>query len=450
VPAEVHIQHTTEVVKTRNHPAENVMDTRQKSMNVLFLSTCYPHRSAPVRGTYNYELCGAMQNFARMRVVSPRPWPEVVCNWRRSPLTAANPEAIQTVWPTYLYPPKVMRHRYGQFMWRSIQKQVARTTADFDTNWVLSYWAHPDGEAGIQAARSVGAKSAVVIGGSDVLLITREVRRRKCVQRVLCDSDAIFTVSEGLRQKVIELGIEPEKIYTVRQGINPEIFSSGLKSEARKRLKLAVDARIFLWVGRMVSVKQPSLLLEAFAQVRRAEPAAILVCAGAGPLLEEMRRTVEQAGLCDAVLFQGAIPQSELPDWYRAANATVLSSQSEGLPNVLRESLACGTPFVSTNVGSISEIAAPEYSLLTRPNDAAELSGAMLEVLNDRYQAEARAFTPRCWSDCAEEMIDIMSTFREEPLPNGDAPVSSGAVDGKSGETVRIATLSPATGKQRA
>lgn len=403
-------------------------------MDILFLTTCYPHPTAPVRGTYNYELCEALRNVARVRIVSPRPWTEIVRNWRSKP---AQPErgSLRTAYPCFLFPPKVLRHQYGQFMWKSIRKQVKETSEGLSADWVLSYWAHPDGEAGLEAARACGAKAGVIVGGSDVLILTKDPKRRKGVQRVLTESDAVFTVSEGLRRHVISLGTDEAKVHTIYQGTNPAKFSGGFKSLARQRLSIPTPDRVFLWVGRLVDVKRPSLLIEAFALVKQAEPAARLILAGDGPLLAETQGLVRQAGLGESVHFAGAVPQSELPLWYRAADATVLSSDSEGLPNVFRESLACGTPFVSTDVGSISEIASPAYSLLARQGDAGDLSRAMLEILNVRFQLGVQQYQPRTWADCASDMTDVManvtssSTFRQEAPPRDEVGAEALADD---------------------
>jgi glycosyltransferase involved in cell wall biosynthesis len=403
-------------------------------MNILFLSTCYPHPTAPVRGTYNYELCEALRSFARVRIVSPRPWPEVVRTWSSKPV---EPErgSLRKAYPCFLYPPKVLRHKYGKFMWQSIRKQVEATSEGLSADWVLSYWAHPDGEAGLEAARACGAKAGVIVGGSDVLVLTKEPKRRKSVQRVLTESDAIFTVSEGLRRHVISLGTDASKVHTIYQGTNPATFNGGFKSLARQRLSIPTPDRVFLWVGRFVDVKRPSLLIEAFAQVKQAEPTARLILAGDGPLLADTQDLVKQAGLTESVHFAGVVPQSELSMWYRAADATVLSSTSEGLPNVFRESLACGTPFVSTDVGSISEIASPEYSLLARKGDAGDLSRAMQEILNVRFQLGVQQYKSRSWADCASEMTDVMagagasSTARQEVTPRAAAEAEVRAED---------------------
>jgi glycosyltransferase involved in cell wall biosynthesis len=77
----------------------------------------------------------------------------------------------------------------------------------------------------------------------------------------------------------------------------------------------------------------------------------------------------------------GLKPNEELPEWYRAATLFVLPSRSEGLPTVLREAAACGTPFVASSVGGIPEIAHLVPSRLVQPEDARGLAHAIREMI---------------------------------------------------------------------
>ena len=132
-------------------------------MKTLFLSSVYPSPLFPVRGTFNRMLCHALNEAGEVRVVAPLPWPEVVQGMAkrltRSPakrkqqrdsiVAPVDGDSVPVERPVFLYPPKFMRHRYGQFMWSSVRKSVERVTADFRPDWVVSYWAHPDGDAGL-------------------------------------------------------------------------------------------------------------------------------------------------------------------------------------------------------------------------------------------------------------------------------------------------------------
>jgi teichuronic acid biosynthesis glycosyltransferase TuaC len=101
------------------------------------------------------------------------------------------------------------------------------------------------------------------------------------------------------------------------------------------------------------------------------------------------------------VTLAGRRPHAELPDWYRASDLAVLPSYSEGLPNVLREAVACGRPFVATRVGGIPEIADPSYSRLVSPGSPPELADAIRAMLAAGPAAEAAAADVR-QAGCAE------------------------------------------------
>ncbi len=392
-------------------------------MKTLFLSSVYPNPASSVRGTFNRMLCHAMDEMGEVRVVAPLPWPEVVkgrgtrqsVNKSQSLVQTGCPESsvdgdkVCVERPVFFYPPKVLRHHYGRFMWWSVRKTVKRLTFDFRPDWVISYWAHPDGDAGVRAAQMLGAKSAVIIGGSDVLLLTKEPKRCEKIKRVLRESDAVLAICDGLKDRAIELGAAPERVHRLYQGIDPEVFCQDDRAAARVRLNLSTSDPMFVWVGRMVGVKRLDIMVEAFGSVVKQRPEAKLYLLGEGAAEQPIRQLVEKRGLSESVIFVGAVQQSELPDWYRAADATLLSSESEGLPNVLRESLACGTPWVSTDVGSIAEIAAADHSIIVPVGDATALADGVLQILEPIYRNGAAAYQAKTWRDTATKLQMILS-----------------------------------------
>jgi len=127
------------------------------------------------------------------------------------------------------------------------------------------------------------------------------------------------------------------------------------------------------------------------------------------------RRLVETAwrlGLKDHVLIAGPQPHAELARWFSAADATVLATQSEGWPNVLLESLACGTPAVATRVGGTSEIVRDgRDGLLVPYGDGQALAraiGQALETNWDRGSLVQRARTFD-WADSVEHALDELN-----------------------------------------
>jgi glycosyltransferase involved in cell wall biosynthesis len=387
-------------------------------MRILFLSSIYPRAYAPVRGIYCHSLCRALAARHEVGVVSPVGWAERLRHRRvfaEGRVAPADGPPVEYPW--YFYPPKVLRSRYGWFMWRSVRRPVRRTLAAFAPDCVLSYWLHPDGEVAVRAARSLGVPSAVIVGGSDALLLPREPGRRRSIERVLAGADALITVSRGLRDTVIELGAPAAKVHVVYQGIDTDLFRPGDRTAARERLELPAGQKSLLWVGGMVPVKALDVLLGACSQLRRRGTDFHLYLVGDGPLRPSLAARAEAEGLSAAVSFVGSLTPDRLPDWYRAADLTVLSSRSEGIPNVLRESLACGTPFVATRVGDIAELCPEAAADLVPPGDPAALADAIGRALAGQGSRPVLA-PPASWDDYADtvaELLRDLTPARREP-----------------------------------
>lgn len=390
-------------------------------MRILFLSSIFPHGTARVTGTFNLELCRSLAAEHDVRVVAPRSFLDV---WRtRRENNAADRWVTETTglkvsYPSYFYTPGCGRAWYGESMWWSLNRHLHRVTEDFRPEAIVSYWAHPDGEVGLRLAQPLSIPSVVVVGGSDVLLLPNDRRRRPKIQRVLRESSGVMTVSEGLRHAVIGLGVEPSRIRTIYQGVDDKLFFPGDATAARQRLHLPLDRRLLLWVGRMVDVKRLDTLIAAFDLAHQRQPDLHLLLVGDGPLRASLQDDVQRRGLNDHVTFVGSKSPVELPDWYRAADLFVLSSWSEGLPNVLREAVACGRPFVSTDVGSVREIAEPRgnspFAELVPVGDSTAMATAIERVLRPEYLAIAQSLTCRSWRETAHELVSWLRSLRDE------------------------------------
>jgi glycosyltransferase involved in cell wall biosynthesis len=126
------------------------------------------------------------------------------------------------------------------------------------------------------------------------------------------------------------------------------------------------------------------------------------------------RRFMEQ-GLADRVVFAGRRRPEEVARWLQAADAFVLASHNEGLPNVVLEAMACGLPVVATDVGGTGEAVLEGVSgLLVPPRDVGSLAEAMTRISEDpelaaRFGAAGRRRVERYfgWSACGRCWIDV-------------------------------------------
>jgi glycosyltransferase involved in cell wall biosynthesis len=109
------------------------------------------------------------------------------------------------------------------------------------------------------------------------------------------------------------------------------------------------------------------------------------------------------------VTFVGYVPHADLPDWYRAADLTVLPSRSEGIPNVLLESIACGTPFVASRVGGIPEVADPLVDRLVAPGDRDALASAIIHALIAPSRINRRTM-PVSAAHAGERLLSVLAS----------------------------------------
>lgn len=384
-------------------------------MRLLFLSNVYPSPVSPGKGTFNGSLVRALTEQAEVRVICPISW---IDRWKAKQKKKTPSSSTQTLppaveYPNYYYTPKILRSCYGEFLDWSIGSTVRRTIHEFKPDAVVSYWAHPDGAVALRHAHAAGIPSISMVGGSDVLLLGKSGLRRRKILEVLRNSDAVVGVSEDIVCHLERDGIPAEKLHVVRRGVDRALFFPGDREAARKRLGLPTDVPVLIAVGRLVPVKGFDLLVEACHLLKTREQDFRCYILGSGECHDSLTQQIDRLNLSEQVFLRGAQPQTQLPDWYRAADLTVLSSHSEGVPNVLMESIACGTRFVATNVGGVSEIADPQAHRLVTPRNPGSLVEGIQDLLSQTSFPQNLRFEPNTWQDSASELCGIVTRCLE-------------------------------------
>ncbi|MBL6459083.1 glycosyltransferase [Belnapia sp. T6] len=146
------------------------------------------------------------------------------------------------------------------------------------------------------------------------------------------------------------------------------------------------DPARLLCVCRLAPEKGHVFLFDALARLRERGVAFHLDLVGTGALEAELKSRARAMGLEDAVTFHGYVPYGpELLQLYQQAGVMVLSSLTEGFPQVINESLSIGIPTVATTVGGIPAFLADgQTALLVPPRDSAALAAALERAINDQ------------------------------------------------------------------
>jgi len=211
--------------------------------------------------------------------------------------------------------------------------------------------------------------------------------RAEIEKEIMECSDCI--VASTLREKYYMqtlYGIIQEKIKVIPCGINMELFSPVDFRLARDKTGLNRDEKIALFVGRLEPLKGIDRLLEGLSRIKNVSPVKLLVLGGDENSRQYRTRLEQYAadlGITDRVSFKGSVLQSELSAYYSAADITIVPSYYESFGLVLLESLACGTPVLTTNVGAAGDVIMDTSTgKILNGNSPADIATGILEYTN--------------------------------------------------------------------
>jgi glycosyltransferase involved in cell wall biosynthesis len=213
-------------------------------------------------------------------------------------------------------------------------------------------------------------------------------------------------VCAALKEELVRLGVPPERVRTLRNGVDLEIFKPLPPQQAKDAL--AVNGPVLASVGGLIARKGHDLVIRALEHL----PEVTLLIAGQGPEEAALARLAAALGVERRVRFLGSVPHERLREIYSAADALVLASSREGWPNVLLESMACGTPVIASNVWGAPEIIkAPEAGVLLPDRTASAIVSAAGALLAAPPPREAtRAYAQRfSWQETTEGQVDLFS-----------------------------------------
>ena len=267
---------------------------------------------------------------------------DLVVNKKEGPLLTQVPSSVRII---DLSAPKPWRNGLPKLM-GYLQKERPKT---------LLTGLHYNNEIAILAKRLAFASTRVVVSEHNTLSL--RVKREKNEQKSALTArlfypfaDAVLAVSQGVAKDLsLVTGMPLNRIKTL---YNPVILPDLIE-----KAKQPVDhpwfapgePPVILGVGRLEQQKDFPTLIKSFAIVRQVQPARLVIL-GQGKEQQKLNALVKELGIENDVAFLGF---TQNPYAYMAkASVFVLSSIEEGLPTVLIEAMAVGTPVVSTNCKS--------------------------------------------------------------------------------------------------
>jgi D-inositol-3-phosphate glycosyltransferase len=290
----------------------------------------------------------------------------------------------------------------GQVAWLAAERWDVPLVHSMHTMAQVKNLTLPSGDSPEPAARAIG--EAQVVEAADRLVANTDEEGHQLVD--LYDAD-------------------PDRVAVVPPGVDLGLFSPGSQTAARRALGIRDDAYLLLFIGRIQPLKAPDVLLRAAARLIADQPALrdrLVVAVVGGPSgtglarPEALQSLAAELGIADLVRFVPPVPQDQLPDWYRAADVTVVPSYSESFGLVAIESQACGTPVLAASVGGLRTAVADGYSgVLVDGHDPSAYADALARLAGDpaRRAALSRGALLHAgrfgWAATAAGMLEVYS-----------------------------------------
>ena len=239
---------------------------------------------------------------------------------------------------------------------------------------------------GVAAARLSGVP---VVATLHNVRLEAEGLRQRTEDAALRRADAIVAVGEEVA-RTHGAALAPRPITVVPNPVDPAVLAprDGGAAAIRGELLGSGPGPLVLAVGRLEPQKAHSVLLDAVSRLVRRHPGLVLAVAGQGRLAADLCDQADALGLGGHVRLLGA--RRDVADLLAGADLFVNASHYEGLPLVVLEAMAAGTPVVATDAGDVRAVV-DGAGLVVPPGDPSALATGMGELLGDDRSARLYA-----------------------------------------------------------
>jgi glycosyltransferase involved in cell wall biosynthesis len=382
-------------------------------MNILTFSSLYPNNVDEGHGIFVERRLRELTKSGAIHssVIAPVPWfpfrADVFGQYGKFARIdrSAHRSGIDVEYPRYPSIPKIGMNVAARLMVAGCRAAVDECVQRKNVALIDAHYFYPDGVAAANLARKLGIPFVITARGSDINLIAQFRAPREQMVRAANSASALIAVSDALAIAMHELGMPQEKITVCRNGVDLGFFCPADRESVRSQLSLTETT--FLSVGALKAFKGHDIAIQFLADTRR----TVLAIAGKGPDRARLEFLARDLGVSDRVRFLGQLGPYDLRQWYQATDALILMSEREGLPNVVLESLACGTPVLASKAGGIPEVvSSPAAGMLADSRDVEGLHTAWERLLRRRVSREstrthAQAYS---WSESVRVLRTVM------------------------------------------
>ncbi len=300
--------------------------------------------------------------------------------------TTSKPENVYVFpVPIFYFPWKRSYLKLGDRLLKRIRKIIKKKSLSFDLIHAHYFWT-----SGYIAVKLKEAyKTPVVITNHSTLQLTEYPQRNQIwkekITKTITGTDKIYVVNDLMKEKVKEID-EKSDVETIPIGFNDELFHQIDQDKARRTLALPLGVPILLNISRLDDNKNVELFIKGSSQLIKKNRGLQCVIIGEGANFSKLSQLISELDLEENFRMLGMIPHQEINQWINASDCVVLTSFSEGSPTVMYEALACGKPFLGSNVGGIPDIINnPAYGCTFNPHQLSDFTSKLEIILEEKW-----------------------------------------------------------------
>ena len=285
---------------------------------------------------------------------------------------------------------------------------------------VNSHWVVPQGFTGAVWRRTIGVPHVVTCHAAGVFLLRRRHAGRAIARFVSDRTDLFLPGSRYLLRAFEDVVGRPLPHRVIPMGVDSRGFRPDVDPTPIRQRYAPGGEKLILFVGKLVPKKGVDVLLSALA---RLEGNSRLIVVGGGPLEGAIDARIRELGLTERVARTGWLRNDELPSYYAAADVVCVPSvidphgETEGMPVVVQESLACGKALVASDVSGIPDLVQDRVNgFLVPARDAEGLASALRRALamppdSPMHRAARRTAEDHSWERIAERYTDAFESL---------------------------------------
>jgi 1,2-diacylglycerol 3-alpha-glucosyltransferase len=196
-------------------------------------------------------------------------------------------------------------------------------------------------------------------------------------------ADQVIVPTASVKKIIEKWGVENKNLEVIPTGVDEKQLANPDRETIRKKYSIAADEILLTVITRLTKEKNLEFLLEAVAQVLKANRKVKFLVAGEGDLLDKLKNSAVENGVAGQVIFPGFIPNEIKKDYYAAGDIFVFASKSETQGMIISEAMYLGLPVVAVDGPGIRNMVENDVTGILAKEDAFEFSQAVLKLVGN-------------------------------------------------------------------